>query len=144
MKNIENEIGENAGIVWQALKEQGSLPLTKLFRTTKLTDEQLWEALGWLARENKVTRSDTITGPVYKLGETNLIGKIGTDAGKVWKALQTYGECDVSQLTRFTNLSVYDVYAALGWLARENKIQAKSENHPRRFSLVRKEQQILA
>jgi hypothetical protein len=136
MKNIENDIGENAGKIWHALQDQGPLPQTKLLRTTRLTNEQLCEALGWLAREDKILKKDLVSGTMYQLGATNLTGKIGTDAGKIWKALQVYGMSTSSQLARFTHLSPEEVYAGIGWLARENKLQSKNENHIVKFSLI--------
>jgi hypothetical protein len=47
-------IGENAGKVWHALQQKGSLNITALKKNTKLDDKSLHLALGWLAREGKV------------------------------------------------------------------------------------------
>jgi len=47
--------------------------------------------------------------------------KIGTNAGLVWNALLV-GNLDVKALKKATKLNDKDVYAALGWLAREDKI----------------------
>lgn len=47
--------------------------------------------------------------------------KIGTNAGLVWNALLV-GALDVKALRKATKLTEKDVYAALGWLAREDKI----------------------
>ena len=47
--------------------------------------------------------------------------KIGTNAGLVWNALLV-GNLDVKALKKATKLNDKDVYAALGWLAREEKI----------------------
>lgn len=47
-------IGENAGIIWRILSEKGEVPLSELKKTTKLDDMNLFLALGWLAREEKV------------------------------------------------------------------------------------------
>ncbi len=48
-------------------------------------------------------------------------GKIGTNAGLVWNALLV-GNLDIKALKKATKLNDKDVYAALGWLAREDKI----------------------
>ncbi len=48
------KIGENAGKVWRALNDKGPLNLSALKKATKLDDRQLYLALGWLAREDKV------------------------------------------------------------------------------------------
>ena len=47
--------------------------------------------------------------------------KIGTNAGLVWNALLV-GNLDIKALKKATRLNDKDVYAALGWLAREDKI----------------------
>lgn len=47
--------------------------------------------------------------------------KIGTNAGLVWNALLV-GALDVKALRKATKLTEKDVYVALGWLAREDKI----------------------
>lgn len=48
---------------------------------------------------------------------------IGEYAGKVWKALDEHGEQDMAQLKKTTALSEAEISAAIGWLAREGKIQ---------------------
>ncbi len=52
--NVET-IGVNAGTVWNALNEAEALGLKQLKKFTKLKDKEVIAALGWLARENKVT-----------------------------------------------------------------------------------------
>ena len=49
------EIGLNAGLVWNALNESEGLTLKGLKQVTILKDKQLYAALGWLSREDKVT-----------------------------------------------------------------------------------------
>lgn len=57
------KIGENAGAVWAAL-QNGALGVKALKKATKLKNEELFLALGWLAREGKLTftveEADTI------------------------------------------------------------------------------------
>ena len=123
MSPIIAEFGQNAGKVWQVLNEKGPLSEIKLINTTFLNEHQLCAAVGWLARENKICRN----GTVYKIGGTNLEGKIGFDAGKIWTVLsQQHTDVDISSLVRLTRIDVKDVYSAIGWLARENKIDAKN------------------
>ena len=51
---ITTKIGENAGLIWNAL--QGGAPTLKaLKKATKLKNDELYLALGWLAREGKVS-----------------------------------------------------------------------------------------
>lgn len=122
MNTIVEEFGQNAGKVWQTLNKKGPLSETKLLTMTVLKEPQLLTALGWLARENKICRN----GTVYKIGTTNLIEKIGNDAGKVWNVLSSQKEVDISSLAKLAKLDVKDAYTAVGWLARENKIDAKN------------------
>ena len=57
------KIGENAGLVWGAL-QNGALSLKALKKATKLKNDELALALGWLSREGKLTfeeaEADTI------------------------------------------------------------------------------------
>lgn len=57
------KIGENAGLVWGAL-QNGAQGLKALKKATKLKNEDLFLALGWLAREGKLNfeeaEADTI------------------------------------------------------------------------------------
>ena len=48
-------IGTWAGLVWNALNETDVLSLKQLKKITKLKDKEVYAALGWLARENKIT-----------------------------------------------------------------------------------------
>ena len=52
------KIGENAGLVWGALLN-GAQGLKALKKATKLKNEELYLALGWLAREGKLTFKET-------------------------------------------------------------------------------------
>jgi len=48
--------------------------------------------------------------------------KIGTDAGQIWKVLDEEGAKGIKELKKITKLSEKEVYAAIGWLAREEKL----------------------
>lgn len=49
------KIGKNAGIVWNALNDLGKLDVKQLKKATKLrTDKELFAAIGWLAKEEKL------------------------------------------------------------------------------------------
>ena len=54
---LSEKIGTNAGLVWSAL-ENGELSVKALKKATKLNEKDLNLALGWLARESKVTFSE--------------------------------------------------------------------------------------
>ena len=49
------KIGINAGKVWTILEETGRMNEKDLKKTSKLTDKDLYAAIGWLAREGKLT-----------------------------------------------------------------------------------------
>lgn len=50
------------------------------------------------------------------------IETIGTSAGSVWTALNEADALGIKQLKKITKLKEKEVYAAIGWLAREGKI----------------------
>lgn len=52
--NVE-KIGTDAGTVWQALSTADALGYKQLKKVTKLKKDEIIAALGWLAREGKVT-----------------------------------------------------------------------------------------
>lgn len=122
MSPIIDEFGKNAGIVWQTLNQKGPLSTTKLMNFTLLKEYQIQAAVGWLARENKICSN----GSIYKIGDTNLVKQIGTDAGRILTVLsKQQGELGISSLSKLTKIHINDLYSAIGWLARENKIDAK-------------------
>ena len=51
---ITTKIGENAGLIWNALQD-GALTFKALKKATKLKNDELYLALGWLAREGNVS-----------------------------------------------------------------------------------------
>ena len=122
MNEIIRSFGHNAGLIWQILDEEGPQVQTKLMKKTKMRDDEFFGAIGWLARENKIFRERR----TYKIGETNLTNKIGVDAGKVWSILGMRNEIDISSISRLAKIEKRDCYSALGWLAREGKITAKT------------------
>lgn len=48
---------------------------------------------------------------------------IGTNAGIIWSLLNDYQKWDIPKLCKASGLSEKEVYTAIGWLARENKIE---------------------
>ena len=53
--------------------------------------------------------------------------KIGVTAGKLWETLRENKEVNVSQLPKVLKDKPVVVYQALGWLAREDKINYRTE-----------------
>lgn len=51
----KKHIGINAGRVWHILNENGKLSIFELCRRLSLTFEEVSLAIGWLARERKIS-----------------------------------------------------------------------------------------
>lgn len=51
---IESIFGTKAGIVWRALNQNGPSNITHLVKTTSMSREEVFCALGWLGREDKI------------------------------------------------------------------------------------------
>ena len=60
-------------------------------------------------------------------------------AGKTWKALGEKGELNITQLPKLLKEDEMIVYQALGWLAREDKINYTVRNKQTFVSLVEAE-----
>ena len=52
--SIIEEIGDTAGRVWRALSENGPLTMAKLLKKVDEPRDTVLQALGWLAREEKI------------------------------------------------------------------------------------------
>lgn len=48
------QIGETAGVIWHTLDEQGPLTIAKLVKLVDEPRDVVMQALGWLAREDKI------------------------------------------------------------------------------------------
>ena len=131
VRNITEKFGINAGKVWTTLNMHGPLTSSNLLKNTRLSLNDLYAAIGWLARENKIYKN----GSKYELKETNLTDKIGLDAGKVWNALNSQRDIDVSTIAEIAQVNRRDAYSALGWLARENKIKTRCRKKQIKFEL---------
>lgn len=51
---LKTEIGKTAGLLWKHLAKNGKSSLLILQTQTKTNPEMLNQAIGWLARENKI------------------------------------------------------------------------------------------
>ena len=51
---LKNDIGVNAGVIWQLLSNEGALSIRQIGELTGYNDRNVYLALGWLSRENKV------------------------------------------------------------------------------------------
>lgn len=51
---MKEKIGTNAGAIWAYLDAEGSKTLKEIRKGCKLTERDMYAALGWLAREGKI------------------------------------------------------------------------------------------
>lgn len=56
-----------------------------------------------------------------------MIETFGINAGKVWSHLDETGRQNIKDVKKATKLTDKNLYAALGWLAREGKINVEEE-----------------
>lgn len=125
MVDFIDSLGRYAGKVWALLDSAGPQTENNLITKTGLKNNEFYYAVGWLANENKISKDDT----KYLLGETNLTGKIGKDAGMVWKILDMWGKVDMKSISRLAKMNENDIFCAVGWLACEGKIDGKISAH---------------
>ena len=117
--SVTKMFGESAGKIWRFLEEKGRCSESKIKRKTKLSNEEFYGAIGWLAREDKIRKF----GRFYELGNTNLVWDIGSRAGRVWRTLNIWGELTEDELAELLDMDKKEVLSALGWLAREGKVE---------------------
>ena len=51
---LKHDIGVNAGIIWNLLKDKSALSTREISELTGFRENVLILSLGWLARENKI------------------------------------------------------------------------------------------
>ena len=119
MINTIEQFGRNAGRLWEVLYSNGPLTESQLLDFSSLRTYEFYIATGWLAREDKISKNEDL----FALGKTNLTSEIGTNAGKIWSLLSSKGEIDIPSISMSTGLNYEQTFSAIGWLARENKIQ---------------------
>jgi hypothetical protein len=126
--NLKDEIGNNAGKVWSTISKINNASFTKLRAETDLKDNEMYEAIGWLAREDKIKRE----GRIYQLDSTNLTPEIGGNAGKIYKILQEKKELTLNDLMKSGKMNKKEVWTAIGWLVKEDKVASDESG---RFTL---------
>lgn len=62
-----------------------------------------------------------------KTKNIKMVEQIGINAGKVWTQLEKKGRLNVKDLKKAVNITYNDLYAAFGWLAREEKLILEKE-----------------
>lgn len=63
--------------------------------------------------------------------------KIGNDAGRIWNALNESGRRSVKELKKLVKMTEKELYAALGWLAREEKLIFEKQEDDLYLSLIK-------
>jgi len=51
---MKEKIGNDAGLVWKVLDAEGTKSFKELKKAAKLNDKEIYAAIGWLAREEKL------------------------------------------------------------------------------------------
>jgi len=69
MEQIEKEIGEAAGRIWEAVQLKGPMPRSRIAKETNLSTQWADRGIGWLAREGKISSEKRKNVEVYKLKE---------------------------------------------------------------------------
>ncbi len=60
---------------------------------------------------------------------------IGAAAGKIWEYLDKNGATSVSKVTKETGISKNDAQRAIGWLAKEGKLNIEMDKRTELLSL---------
>jgi len=66
-RTVESLFGANAGIVWKTLNLNGPSNLSSLVKSTSLSREEVFDALGWLGREDKIVVEQKGRAMVFSL-----------------------------------------------------------------------------
>ncbi|MFV0418891.1 MAG: winged helix-turn-helix domain-containing protein [Dysgonomonas sp.] len=61
---------------------------------------------------------------------------IGKNAGIIWHLLSVEGQLNIRKIGEFTGLRDSTIILALGWLARENKVEITNQNDLLNFRLT--------
>lgn len=62
-----DQIGETAGAVWHCLSDNGQMSMAKLVKSIDAPRDVTMQAVGWLAREDKIDIEETSRGRVVSL-----------------------------------------------------------------------------
>ncbi len=66
-----------------------------------------------------------------------MIEQFGMMAGTVWQTLNEYGKMNLKQLKKLTKIRTEkELYAALGWLAKEGKLHFETDPEDEKGFLV--------
>jgi hypothetical protein len=63
------QIGETAGVVWKTLNDHGPMTLAKLVKAVGVPRDLTMQAIGWLAREDKIQIDEDRRSRILSLRE---------------------------------------------------------------------------
>jgi hypothetical protein len=66
---VESIFGVKAGVVWRGLNQNGPSNISDLVKTTSLSREEIYGALGWLGRESKIIVEQKGRAMIFSLQE---------------------------------------------------------------------------
>jgi len=66
-----------------------------------------------------------------------MINTIGEMAGLIWKTLEEKGEMTTSKLKTDLKADVFTLNAAIGWLAREGKVEILKKGNSMKLQLLK-------
>jgi hypothetical protein len=69
---VESLFGTKAGVVWRALNQNGPSNITHLVKTASLSREEVFCALGWLGREDKIVMEQKGREMIFSLRESEV------------------------------------------------------------------------
>jgi Mn-dependent DtxR family transcriptional regulator len=70
---MKEKIGETAGQIWDLLKKKGEVNMAEVPRLLKEKSTVVYQAIGWLARENKIEYRTAATKTFVSLPESEKI-----------------------------------------------------------------------
>ena len=68
-QTAESLFGFNAGVVWEALNQNGASNIRNLVKATSLSREEVYSGLGWLGREDKIVLEQKGRAMIFSLRE---------------------------------------------------------------------------
>jgi uncharacterized protein (DUF362 family) len=116
--------------IWAAcgLARIFGIDMSKAYPLTEKMAEEKKEELA--KRKNKADLED-----IAEMAQESVESIFGINAGIIWKALNKNGPMTISDLVKATALQPEEIYSALGWLGREDKISVVTCGNIRSFSL---------
>lgn len=61
------QIGETAGLVWKYLNDNGTSSVSRLVKEVDAPRDMVLQAVGWLAREDKISIDESARGKTVSL-----------------------------------------------------------------------------